>query len=276
MKKIKTTKLLTLLLLVATLIIGCSNNESETIIGGADAPTDTNVSSSTGEKTEIVMGLDDTFAPMGFRDDNGELVGFDVDLANEVAKRIGVAIKFQPIDWSMKETELNAGNIDLIWNGYTITPERQEKVAFTKPYLENSQIIVTLADSSINTKEDLSGKTVCVQAESSALDAINAEPDVAASFKDLFEFSTNNEAFNDLESGRSQALVVDEVLARYYMKQKGEENYKVLEDDFGDEEYGIGVRKDDTELLENIDKAFDEMRNDGTYDEIYAKWFSEN
>lgn len=276
MKKIKTMKLLTLLLLVATLVIGCSNNESETIIGGADGPTDINVSDSTGEKTELVMGLDDTFAPMGFRDDNGELVGFDVDLANEVAKRMGITIKFQPIDWSMKETELNAGNIDLIWNGYSITEERQEKVAFSKPYLENSQIIVTLADSSINTKSDLDGKTVCVQAESSALDAINAEPDVAALFKDLVEFSTNNEAFNDLESGRSEALVVDEVLARYYMKQKGEEQYKVLEEDFGDEEYGIGIRKDDVELLESLDNIFDEMRSDGTYDEIYAKWFSEN
>jgi polar amino acid transport system substrate-binding protein len=276
MKKIKTMKLLTLLLLAAALVIGCSNNESETIIGGTDEPTDINVSDSTGEKTELVMGLDDTFAPMGFRNDSGELVGFDVDLANEAAKRMGVAIKFQPIDWSMKETELNAGNIDLIWNGYSITEERQEKVAFSKPYLENSQIIVTLADSSINSKSDLAGKTVCVQAESSALDAINAEPDAAASFKDLVEFSTNNEAFNDLESGRSEALVVDEVLARYYMKQKGEEQYKILEEDFGDEEYGVGVRKDDAELLKNLDNIFDEMRSDGTYMQIYAKWFSEN
>jgi len=176
----------------------------------------------------------------------------------------------------MKETELNAGNIDLIWNGYTITPARQEMVNFTKPYLENSQIIVTLADSDINTKADLAGRNVAVQAESSALDAINAEPEVAASFGDLAEFATNNEAFIDLEAGRSEALVVDEVLARYYMKQKGEEKYKVLEEDFGDEEYGVGVRKEDTELLEKLNKVFDEMIEDGTYDEIYSKWFSEN
>jgi len=213
---------------------------------------------------------------MGFRDEKGELVGFDVDLANEVAERIGVTIKFQPIDWSMKETELNAGNIDLIWNGYTITAERQEKVAFTKPYLENSQIIVTLADSDINTKVDLAGKNVAVQAESSALDAINSEPEVAESFGELVEFSTNNEAFSDLESGRTDALVVDEVNARYFMKQVGEEKYKVLDEDFGDEEYGIGLRKEDTELLKKINDAMDEMKKDGTYDAIYAKWFSEN
>lgn len=259
MKKnvLKAIRLAALVLLMLLVITGCAQEAKK-------------------ETQEIIMGLDDTFAPMGFRDEKGELVGFDVDLANEVAKRIGVTIKFQPIDWSMKETELNAGNIDLIWNGYTITPERQEKVAFTKPYLENSQIIVTLVDSVITTKADLAGKNVCVQAESSALDAINAEPDVASTFGDLAEFSTNNEAFSDLESGRSEALVVDEVNARYYMKQVGEEKYKVLEEDFGDEEYGIGVRKDDKELLQKINDAMDEMKSDGTYDDFYAKWFSEN
>jgi polar amino acid transport system substrate-binding protein len=149
-------------------------------------------------------------------------------------------------------------------------------VAFTKPYLENSQIIVTIAGSDIATKADLAGKNVCVQAESSALDAINAEPQVATSFGKLVEFSTNNEAFSDLESGRSDALVVDEVLARFYMKQNGQEKYKVLDEDFGDEEYGIGIRKADTELLKKVDAAMDEMRSDGKYDEIYQKWFSEN
>jgi len=260
MKKnvLKKVKLAVLLILTAILAVGCAAQSSQP------------------ETEELIMGLDDTFAPMGFRDEKGELVGFDVDLANEVAERIGVTIKFQPIDWSMKETELNAGNIDLIWNGYTITAERQEKVAFTKPYLENSQIIVTLAGSDINTKADLAGKNVAVQAESSALDAINSEPEVAESFGELVEFSTNNEAFSDLESGRTDALVVDEVNARYFMKQVGEEKYKVLDEDFGDEEYGIGLRKDDTELLKKINDAMDEMKKDGTYDAVYAKWFSEN
>ena len=259
MKKnvLKTIRLATLFILTTLLIVGCTQQSQS-------------------ETEELIMGLDDTFAPMGFRDENGNLVGFDVDLANEVAERIGVTMKFQPIDWSMKENELYAGNIDLIWNGYTITPLRQEQVAFTKPYLENSQIIVTLADSDITTKAELAGRNVTVQAESSALDAINAEPEVAASFGDLVEFSTNNEAFSDLESGRSDALVVDEVNARYYMKQVGEEKYKVLDEDFGDEEYGLGLRKDDTELLKKINDALDEMKSDGTYDAIYAKWFAEN
>lgn len=268
MKKVlKAVKLLSLFVIMVALLVGCANSSTSTAAEPAGESKD---------KTELIMGLDDTFAPMGFRDEKGELVGFDIDLANEVASRLDVTMKFQPIDWSMKETELNAGNIDFIWNGYTITKDRKEKVAFSKPYLENSQIIVVLADSTVNSKADLAGLPIAVQAESSALDAINAEPDFVKSVKELVEFSTNNEAFNDLEAGRSAALVVDEVLARYYMNQKGEEKYKVLEEDFGAEEYGIGLRKDDTELLEKLNAALDEMKSDGTYDEIYSKWFSEN
>lgn len=262
MKKFKAMKLLAILLTVA-FIAGCSANQPA-------------VSESTDEKTNYIMGLDDTFAPMGFRDEKGELVGFDIDLANVIAEKLGVTIVFQPIDWSMKETELNAGNIDFIWNGYTITDERKEKVVFTESYLENSQIIVVMANSDVDSKVDLEGKNVAVQAESSALDAINTEPDFVASVSELIEFSTNNEAFMDLEAGRSEAIVVDEVLARYYMKQKGQENYKVLEEDFGDEEYAVGLRKDDTALLKKLNAAFNEMKEDGTYDEIYAKWFSGN
>lgn len=266
MKKFKTLKLTTLLLLTLTLVVGCSNEQAASKT--PESPAE--------EKTTYVMGLDDTFAPMGFRDEKGNLIGFDIDLANEVAKRLGITIEFQPIDWSMKETELNAGNIDFIWNGYTITDERKEKVNFSEAYLENSQIIVVLAESEVETKNDLVEKNVAVQAESSALDAINAEPDFVNSVNEIIEFSTNNEAFIDLEVKRSDAIVVDEVLARYYMMQKGQEKYRVLEENFGDEKYAVGLRKADTELLGKLNSAFSEMNSDGTYDEIYAKWFSEN
>ena len=171
---------------------------------------------------------------------------------------------------------MSAGNIDFIWNGYSITDERKEKVAFSNAYLKNSQIIVVLANSDIKSKEELEGKNIAVQAESSALDAVNSETELVDKVNELAEFSTNNEAFMDLEAGRSDALVVDEVLARYYMKQRGPENYRVLDDNFGDEEYAVGLRKSDTELSEKLNAAFDEMNNDGTYNRIYAKWFSEN
>jgi polar amino acid transport system substrate-binding protein len=178
----------------------------------------------------------------------------------------------------MKETELSSGKIDVIWNGYTITDERKEKVAFTKPYLENRQIIITLANSNAKNKKDLVGKIVAAQNGSSSVDAINKEPEVVNSFKngEVIVLDTNNEAFMDLESGRVDAVVADEILARYYINKRGAEKYSVLEDDFGKEEYGIGIRKADKQLLASIEKALDEMRKDGIAAEISIKWFGEN
>lgn len=266
MKKVKITIIGALVFLVSMIgLAGCSSDK-------ATEDTFPKIK----EKGQIVMGLDDTFAPMGFRDANNEIVGFDVDLAKEVFKRIGLEVKFQPIDWAMKESELNAGNIDLIWNGYSITDERKEKVAFSTPYLENSQIIITLADSDINTKQDLAGKKVAAQSGSSAVDAMNTEPELVSAFDggEPIVFDTNNEAFLDLEAGRADAVVADEVLARYYIKQRGEEQFKVLEEDFGKEEYGIGMRKGDKQLVELVNQALAEMKQDGSYDEIYQKWFA--
>ena len=226
---------------------------------------------------QLIIGVDDTFAPMGFRDENNELVGFDIDLANLIAEKIDIEIEFLPIDWAMKETELNSKNIDLIWNGYTITDKRKEQVNFTTPYLENRQIIIVSADSTITSKADLAGKTLSVQKESSALEAVLKEETLAASLKDgkPVEFDTNIDCFMDLEAGRSDAIVCDEVLARYVMKQRGAEKYRVLEDNFGEEEYGIGVRKSDTELLNQLNTALEECMKDGSYNELYKKWFAE-
>lgn len=226
----------------------------------------------------IIMGVDDTFAPMGFRDKQGELVGFDIDLANEVFERAGIEVKFQPIDWTMKETELNTGNIDVIWNGYTITDKREKKVNFTKSYLKNKQIIVTMAGSGIEKRTDLEGKKVAIQNESSAIDAVMEYPDIVEKFDggEPTLFDTNDDALMDLEAGRSDAVVGDEVFVRYYTKQKGEDKYHLATEHFGEEEYGIGFRKTNKDLLKLIDDTLDEMRADGSYDKIYDKWFSEN
>ena len=263
MKKI--FQLFLVLILSALVLSSCSNNTN------SDSWEELN------ERGYFILGLDDTFAPMGFKDSNGEFVGFDVELAEEVGKRIGLDVKFQPIDWSLKETELNAKNIDVIWNGYTITESRKEKVAFSNPYLDNSQIIVTMSDSNIIKKSDMDGKIVAVQKESSAYDAVIKDTQFVNSLgEEIIQFDTNNEAFMDLEAKRVDAIVVDEVLARYYMKLRGEEKYSVLQEDFGKEQYGIGMRKEDKILLEKINNAMEEMKNDGTYDSIKNKWFSNN
>ena len=253
-------KICALFIILVLLLTGCNATKTEEVKQ---------------DKTKtLVVGLDDTFAPMGFRDDKGELVGFDIDLAKAVAEKVGYEVSFQPIDWAMKETELNSGNIDCIWNGYSITEERKTKVAFSTPYLDNAQLIITLAGSDIASKADLADKTVSVQKESSALDAVTAD-DIAASLKEIVEFDTNIDCFMELDAQRCDAIVCDEVLARYIIKQRGEEKYNILADDFGKEEYGVGFRLTDTDLVNSVNKALEDLKADGTYKEIYTKWFSE-
>ncbi|MVX64139.1 amino acid ABC transporter substrate-binding protein [Clostridium chromiireducens] len=268
-KKIAVAAIITTL---GTSLVACSGNSA------ANKSSETKSAGSTLDKDELVIGLDDTFVPMGFKNESGEIVGFDVDLANAVAKKLNKKVKFQSIDWSMKETELNNGNIDLIWNGYSITDERKGKVEFSKAYLNNTQVIVTLADSNVKTKADLAGKKVGAQNGSTAVDAVEAEANVLKSFDGgkLVTFDDNNAALMDLEAKRLDAIVVDEILARYYMKARGVEKYKVLTENFGSEQYGVGIRKGDTKFVEAFNKALGEVIADGTAGEISKKWFEQD
>lgn len=225
------------------------------------------------DKDTLILGFDDTFVPMGFKGDDGKYTGFDIELAEEISKKIGKKIEYQPIDWTMKESELKNGNIDFIWNGFSITEERKKELDFTKAYLKNKQIIITLKGSDIKTKEDLNGKVVAAQDQSSAVDAIG---DYKDNFKELVTFSTNDEALRDLEAGRCDVVVADEVLSKYYINLKGADNYKVLEDNFGEEEYAVGVRKGDKELVDAWNKAYDELVEDGTASELSKKWFGDD
>ncbi|MDP4154522.1 MAG: amino acid ABC transporter substrate-binding protein [Bacillota bacterium] len=226
------------------------------------------------DKKSLVIGVDDTFAPMGFRDKNNNLVGFDIDYAKAAAKKMGTSVKFQPIDWSTKEAELSSGRIDLIWNGYTITDERKQKVLFTKPYLKNSQVIVTRADSNIKKLDDLAGKVVGLQSQSSAADALNASP-IKSKIKTVSEYKTNDLALTDLKTGRLDAVVIDEVVINYYMSLQ-KDSYKVLGESLAPEEYGVGVKKGNEALLNKLQKALDEMNQDGTAAKISEKWFGAN
>ncbi|MGN7759996.1 amino acid ABC transporter substrate-binding protein [Paenibacillus sp. 22594] len=231
--------------------------------------------SSSGSKDgKLVIGIDDKFAPMGFRDDNNEIVGFDIDYAKAAAEKMGKEVTFQPIDWSAKESELNSGRIDMIWNGYTITDERKEKVLFTKPYLENSQVVVVLADSMLSKLDDLAGKEVGLQSLSSAADALEASP-IKAKLSGVSEFTDNVLALTDLKSGRLDGVVIDEVVARYYMS-KEPDSYKLLDESLAPEQYGIGIKKGNEALLTELQKALDELNSDGTAAEISTKWFGEN
>lgn len=252
-------RLIPMILVIAALfsiLTGCSSKSS----GATD--------------NTLVIGIDDKFAPMGFRDENNKIVGFDIDYANAAAEKMGKKVKFQPIDWSTKEAELSSGRIDLIWNGYTITDERKKKVLFTKPYLKNAQVVVTLADSKLTKLDDLNGKVVGLQTLSSAADALDAAP-IKAKIKTVTEFADNVQALSDLKSGRLDAVVIDEVVIDYYMK-KEKESFKVLQESLAPEEYGIGVKKGNEALLEKLQKALNEMNEDGTAAGISEKWFGEN
>ncbi len=261
MKKIAAVALLAL----GAALVGCSKNENAQ---PAAAPAPAAVA-------KIVVGLDDNFPPMGFRDDKNELVGFDIDMAKEAAKRLGVEVEFKPIDWSAKEAELSGKRVDALWNGLTITEERKQNIAFTAPYMENHQIIVVPANSAIKTKADLAGKVVGAQEGSSAVDAVKKDDAVFKSFKEFKTFGDNVTALMDLSTGRLEAVVVDEVVGRYYVAKKPDQ-YAVLQDHFGTEDYGVGVRKEDSALQGQLDKVLADMKADGAAAKIAEQWFGKN
>jgi polar amino acid transport system substrate-binding protein len=262
----KLSSLLLLSLTAGVLLTGCGKNET--------APATQTAAPAPAAPTKIVIGLDDNFPPMGFRNEKNELVGFDIDLAKEAAKRLGIEVEFKPIDWSAKEAELNGKRVDALWNGLTITEERRKNIGFTTAYMENHQIIVVPANSAVKTKADLADKVIGIQDGSSAIDAVQKDP-IAASFKELKKFGDNVTALMDLTTGRLDAVVLDEVVGRYYTAKKPGE-YVVLDDHFGTEEYGVGTRKDDTELLARLQKAMDDMKADGSAARISTEWFGKD
>lgn len=225
------------------------------------------------EKGEFILGLDDSFPPMGFRDENNEIVGYDVDLAKEVTARMGVDLVLQPIDWSSKEQELATGNIDCIWNGFTITPEREKVVLFSDPYLNNAQILVVRSDSSFQSIDDLKGKTVGLQGGSTASDALDAAPEFKDSLDDVIEFSENLTALMDLEAGGVDAVLLDLFVANDNIQRSGKD-FRIIDGSLSKEEYGIGFRFDDAKLRNKVQETLNEMAADGTIAEISTKWFN--
>lgn len=260
-------------------------SDSESAFADTDIEADSQSGSASSESSasaditdigydHLIIGVDDTFAPMGFLDENNELVGFDIDMAKAAAQKLGVTVEFQVINWDMKEQELNQGNVDLIWNGYSITDERKEQVNFTEPYLDNEQVVVTMADSGITSLEDLEGKVVAAQINSSAVEAMDAHPEISDTFGDRPVFDTNDMAIMDMEAGRSDAVVADKVLLEYVISHKEDPSlYMILGESFGSEEYAVGVRKDDENLLAALNQALEELKGDGTAAQISEKWF---
>lgn len=253
-------------------LVACGNKEGT---GKSDTSKEDTSLKYIQEKGEFVLGLDDKFPPMGFRDDKDNIVGFDIDLAQAVCDKLGVKLVTQPIDWDAKEQELKTKNIDCIWNGFSITDERKQQLTMTDPYLKNSISMVVNADSSIASIKDCAGKRVAIQSGSAAEEALDDQKEVKDSFGEVNGFKDYVTALMDLETGNSDAVLMDSVVAKYMIKENGK-NFKVLDDSLVADEYGIGFRKDENALADAVTNAMSELKKEGKVKEISEKWFGED
>ena len=232
------------------------------------------------QQKSITVGFDNTFVPMGFEEKNGDYAGFDIELAQYVSKKLGITVHFQPIDWDMKETELQNGTIDAIWNGYSATDERREKVAFTIPYMQNTQILVVKKTSGIHSVEDMAGKVLGAQNGSSGMLDFEEHPEVLKNRVkggDADQYQSVNEAIIDLKNDRIDALLIDRVYADYYLTTEGiADEYDTIHSGFESESFAVGVRPADKKLLEALNQAFKELYQEGIFQQISQKWFGED
>lgn len=250
MKKIVSMALLCAMAL--TMLVGCGSKKDE---------------------GKFIVGFDADFPPYGYMDDNGEYVGFDLDLAKEVCDRNGWEVVYQPIDWDSKDMELSSGNISCIWNGFTMSEERLTQYEWSTPYVDNSQVFVVAKDSGVVSHSDLAGLNVAVQTASSALEALESEDcaDLTASFGDMTVVPDYNTAFLNLESGAVDAVAMDIGVAKYQCEQR-DNAYVILDEPIVSEQYGVGFLKGNTELRDKVQKTLDEMAADGKFMEIAKKW----
>lgn len=242
--------------------------ETDAAADDTDAAEDTVATGGT-----FTVGFDQDFPPMGFVGDDGEFTGFDLEMAAEVAKRLNLEIAYQPIAWDAKDMELDAGTIDCIWNGFTMTG-READYEWTKPYMNNNQVFVVRADSGIASAADLAGKVVDVQADSSAEAALNDNTELSSTFQ-IIPVADYNTAFMDLEAGAVDAIAMDDIVASYQITSRGAD-FVVLSDVISAEQYGVGFKKGNTELRDKVQATLEEMAADGTAAEISIKWFGKD
>lgn len=250
-----------MLVLAVTALAGCGSNSAQKE-----------------EAKKIVVGLDDSFPPMGFKDEKNEIVGFDIDLAMEVAKRLGREVEFKAIDWNSKEAELKSGRVDILWNGLDITDKRKENMLFSEPYMDNRQIVFVAKNGKVSVagEADLAGKTIGTQSGGTTEEYFENKPELKASMKEVKYYPDYINAFMDLENGRLDAVVGDEIIGRYYISKHPDE-IQAIDTVIGTvSQFGIAFRKDDQKLRDEVQKVFDEMKADGTVAKISEKWFAKD
>ena len=290
----KTLAMMTAAMMVAGALAGCGSSSSTPAATTAAATEAVTTAAATAAATDaatteagdtaaaaegtvktpsgkFTVGFDQEFPPMGFVGDDGQFTGFDLDLAKEVASRLGLEFVPQPINWDAKDMELDSGNIDCIWNGFTMQG-REDDYTWVGPYMANNQVFVVTADSDIASKADLAGKAVEVQKDSSGLAALQGDAELSASFGSMTEVADYNTALMDLESGACDAVCMDSIVAGYQIKSSGKD-MKILDDTLAAEEYGIGFKKGEDELAKAVYDTLMAMKDDGTVAKISNDWF---
>lgn len=230
---------------------------------------------------KVIIGLDDSFVPMGFRQKNGKLVGYDIDLARAVFKQYGIKVDFQTIDWSMKETELKNGTVDLLWNGYSVSPERKQKVAFSRVYLLNKQVLVARKAKGIHNFNDMQGKSLGVQNGSTGMTVLDEQPKL---LKDKIKdkkpvlYDTFPNAFIDLNANRIQGILMDQVYADYYIDHQANKNdYSTYSDPkMPADQFAVGMRKGDKTLRKKVNDGLGRLQKNGQLKKINEKWFGKD
>jgi polar amino acid transport system substrate-binding protein len=215
---------------------------------------------------------------MGFKNESNEIVGFDIDLAKEASKRLGCEVEFKAIDWNSKEAELKSGRVDVLWNGLDITEKRKENMLFSDPYMNNRQIVFVASNKGvkISSEADLAGKVIGTQSGGTSEEYFESKKDLKASMKEVKYYPDFINAFMDLENGRIDAVVGDEIIGRYYIS-KHPEKITAIDTVIGDvSQFGFAFRKDDQALRDKVQKVFDEMVKDGTVAKISEKWFAKD
>jgi polar amino acid transport system substrate-binding protein len=255
------------LALVSLMMIGAVSAGLFDFMGG------NNSNAASNDENTFIVGFDAEFPPYGFKDASGNYTGFDLDLAKEVCKRNNWTFKAQPIDWDAKDAELDSGSIDCIWNGFTIDG-RENDYLWSNPYFDNKQVFVVKSSSGIKKIDDLNGKIVETQKDSSALEALQGDnKTIADSFKTLTQVADYNTAFMDLESGVCDAVAMDIGVAEYDIKNKNNsDDYSILSDHITTEKYGVGFKKGNDALKDKVQTTLDEMFKDGTVLKIAQKY----
>lgn len=268
MKKFKITKFLSGAL-AATMLLLCAGCGSDNSSSNAAATEDLSLQKVL-DSGQLILGLDASFKPMGYTDENDQIVGFDIDLAEEVCARMNIQLVKQPINWDTKEEDLNGGRIDCIWNGMSVNPSRQETMNLSEPYMKNAMVFVVPADSEAKTMDDLKNSVIAVQNGSTAQEILEA-CDIADTITEQ-TLATNVEALQQMELGLVDAVFLDSVVAEYEIASSGKD-YQILPDGLEQEEYAIGFRKEDQALRDEVQKTLDDMKADGTMAEIAIRWF---